>query len=195
LHFNPRGVLGRTLLRPKTPRVRCLRGLRGSFLERRVALGQRAGLWAARWTRIGVGRQVSQRRFHGSFRSSTHARQPELGEGGHDQPRPAIRLLGVANPGRGPSHAPLEEAEGVLRVEAPDVGAPEESQIRPRSFPPVPPWPQNPRLAPPLAAGQPLDLDQDQRPDGQGQGSRLPCPSWLRIPGGSFEKVRTSTVP
>src|SRR5215208_4209079 len=41
----------------------------------------------------------------------------------------------------------------------------------------MPPQPQNPRLAPPLASGQTLDLDQDERAyhDGQGSPSTLSC--------------------
>src|SRR5919107_3137252 len=102
---------------------------------------------------------------------NARARQPELGESGHDQPRPPIRLLGVANPRRRPSHALLEEAQGVLQIETPDIRAPEEIQVRPRPLRPVPPQPQDPWLPPPFAAGQPLDLDQDERADHDGQGS------------------------
>jgi hypothetical protein len=54
---------------------------------------------------------------------NTSARQSQLGEGGYHQPRPPIRLLGVAHPRRRPSHALLEESEGVLQIEAPDVSA------------------------------------------------------------------------
>src|SRR5215211_510143 len=45
------------------------------------------------------------------------ARQPQLRVGGHDQPTPPVGLLGVTNLRRRPSHALLEEAEGVLQVE------------------------------------------------------------------------------
>src|SRR5215217_5690544 len=92
---------------------------------------------------------------------NTSPRQPQLGVGGHHQPRPPIRLLGVANPGRGPSHALLEEAERVFEVEAPDVGAPEEIELRRRPLRTVPPKPQDSRLAPPFAPRQTLDLHQN----------------------------------
>ena len=84
---------------------------------------------------------------------NTSARQSQLGEGGHHQPRPPIRLLGVAHPRRSPSHALLEEAEGVLQIEAPDVSAPDEIEVRRHPLRAVPPQPQNARLASPLAAG------------------------------------------
>ncbi len=58
---------------------------------------------------------------------NTGVRQPQLRVRGHDQPTPPVGLLRMANPRRRPSHALLEEAEGVLQVEAPDVGAPEET--------------------------------------------------------------------
>jgi len=80
--------------------------------------------------------------------------QPELGESGQNQPRPAVGLLGAAHPRRRPSERLLEEAEGVLQVEAPDVGAPDEVQIRLGSLRPAPPQPQHPRLAPPLATSR-----------------------------------------
>ena len=56
---------------------------------------------------------------------NARARQPELGESGHNQPRPSVGLLGVANPRRRPSHALLEEAEGVLQIETPHIRAPD----------------------------------------------------------------------
>jgi hypothetical protein len=59
----------------------------------------------------------------------------------------------------------------VLQVEAPDVRAPEEIEIRCRSLRTMPPQPQNPRLPPTLASRQPLDLDQDERANHDGQGS------------------------
>src|ERR687898_2058958 len=59
--------------------------------------------------------------------------------GGHDQPAPPVGLFGVPYPRGGPSHALFEEAEGVLQVETPDVGAPDESQVRHRPLRAVPP--------------------------------------------------------
>src|ERR671910_1526802 len=83
----------------------------------------------------------------------------------------------MANPRNGPSHALLEKAEGVFQVEAPCVRAPDEIQIRHRPLRTVPPQPQHPRLAPPLASGQTLDLDQDERAyhDPQRSPSTLSC--------------------
>ena len=57
----------------------------------------------------------------------------------------------------------------MLQVEAPDVGAPDQVQLRRHPLRPVPPQPQNPGFAPPLASWQPLDLHQDERPDHYGQ--------------------------
>jgi hypothetical protein len=67
------------------------------------------------------------------------SRQPELGESGHHQPRPAVGLLGMPDPRRGPSQSLFEEAEGVLQVEAPDVGAPQQAQVRHLPFGTMPP--------------------------------------------------------
>src|SRR5215207_8533767 len=58
-----------------------------------------------------------------------------------------------------------------LQVEAPHVRAPQEIEVRRCPLRPMPPQPQDPRFAPPLAAGQPLDLDQDECSDHDGQGS------------------------
>src|SRR5215208_6266455 len=102
---------------------------------------------------------------------NTSACQSQLGEGGYHQPCPPIRLLGVAHPRRRPSHALLQEAEGVLQIEAPDVSAPEQIEVRRHPLRAVPPQPQNTRLASPLAAGQPLYLHQDERTDHDGQQS------------------------
>ena len=124
------------------------------------------------------------------------ARQPELGESGHNQPRPPVGLLGVAHPRRRPSHALLEEAEGVLQIETPHIRAPDEIQIRPRPLRTVPPQPQDPRLAPTLAAGQPLDLYQDERPDHDGQGpAAAPLLVVLDLRMQSSAHARTRTDP
>src|SRR5215211_1291834 len=77
----------------------------------------------------------------------------------------------MAHPRRRPSHALLEETEGVLQIKTPHIRTPDEIQIRPRPLWPVPPQPQNARLPPTLAPGQTLDLDQDERADHDGQGS------------------------
>ncbi len=52
------------------------------------------------------------------------ARQAQLRIGGQDQPCPPVGLLGVAHPRARPPERLLEKAEGVLQIEAPDVGAP-----------------------------------------------------------------------
>ena len=91
--------------------------------------------------------------------SNARPRQSQLGKSGYHQPRPPVGSLGVAHAKGCPSHALLEETEGVLQVKAPHVRAPDEIQIRRRPLRPVPLQPQNPRFPPTLAAGQPLDLD------------------------------------
>src|SRR3712207_9459543 len=50
------------------------------------------------------------------------AGQAQLGIGGGDEPGPAIRLVWVAHARRGPARTLLQEADGVLQVEAPHVG-------------------------------------------------------------------------
>jgi hypothetical protein len=90
------------------------------------------------------------------------------------QPPPAnstVGLLGVTNPRGSPPHALFEEAQGVFQVEASYVGAPEQIEVRRCPLRPVPPQPQKPRRPPPLAPGQTLDLDQDERASHDGQGS------------------------
>jgi hypothetical protein len=48
-------------------------------------------------------------------------------------PRPPVGLFGMAQARGDPTERPFEKAEGMLQVEAPDVGAPEDLQLR-RSF-------------------------------------------------------------
>jgi hypothetical protein len=96
-------------------------------------------------------------------------RQSELGERGQNQPRPPVGLFGVAHAEGVPSERLLEEAEGMLQIEAPDVGAPEEAEIRRGSFGADPPQPQSLRLAPPLASGQPFDLHHNEGSDHYGR--------------------------
>ena len=55
----------------------------------------------------------------------------------------------------------------MLQVEAPDVRPPEQTEIGFSLT--MPPQPHNLRFSPPLGAGQPLDLYQNQRPDHDGQ--------------------------
>lgn len=95
----------------------------------------------------------------------------------HNQPTPSVGLLGVAYSQRRPPHGLLEEAEGVLQIETPHIRAPNQIQIRRRPLRPVSPQPQNLWLPPTLAAGQPLDLDQDERADHDGQEGSPTAPS------------------
>src|SRR5215217_3826133 len=197
LRFNHEGFCDGHKAHRKTPRVRPLRGLSGSLLDRRVAFRSAreaafgpprrptAGFRRLRWRAqlrqkrrnypVDPYRRQSTRIVTAFPRQTqvrnTSARQSQLGEGGYHQPRPPIRLLGVAHPRRRPSHALLQEAEGVLQIEAPDVSAPEQIEVRRHPLRAVPPQPQNARLASPLAAGQPLYLHQNERTDHDGQQS------------------------
>ena len=102
----------------------------------------------------------------------------------------------MTNPRGGPPHTLLEEAQGVLQVEAPHVGAPQEIEVRRCPLWPMPPQPQDPRLAPPFAAGQPLDLDQGMSvPTTMGRGPRVPRPSWFWTFGCSSAHARRRTAP
>ena len=65
--------------------------------------------------------------------------QPKLRVSGDHQPRPPIGLLGMPHTRGGPSKRLLEGAKGVLRVEAPWVGAPEQFQVRRGPLGTVPP--------------------------------------------------------
>lgn len=87
--------------------------------------------------------------------------QAELGVGGNDQPGPAVGLLGGADPGRGPPQGALGEPEGVLGVEAAQVGPPHHVQVRQQPRRAAPPQPQ--RFVRGAAVGKPLDLDADHR--------------------------------
>lgn len=106
-------------------------------------------------------------------------RQPQLGEGSQNQPRPPVGLLGVAHAGGVPSEGLLEEAEGVLQVKASDVSFPEQAEIRSHSLWAGPPQPQLLRLAPPLTSGQPFDLHQNERTNHDRQGSAA-APAFVR---------------
>src|SRR3954463_13565092 len=66
-----------------------------------------------------------------------------------------------------------------LQVETPGVGAPQQTQVRCLSFRTMPPQPQDARLAPPLAARQPLHLYQNQRSAYYGQRPAA-APSFVR---------------
>src|SRR5215203_835161 len=166
LRFNHEGFCDVLYLHRKTLAVTVFVGS-GALLEGRVALGL-AGEPAfgpprrptAGFRRLGGRAQVRQKRRNGAMdpdRRKTprivaalprqpqvrnaRARQPELGESYHNQPRPPVGLLGVAYPRRRPSHALLEKAKGVFQIETPHIRAPDEVQVRPRPFRSVPPQP------------------------------------------------------
>ena len=65
-------------------------------------------------------------------------------------------------------------------IEASRVGAPEQAQIRLRPLGAIPPQPQNPRLSPSLATGQPLHLHQNQRPHHDRQRTSAATSSFMR---------------
>ena len=55
--------------------------------------------------------------------------QAQLGVGGDDEPSPAICLLGHLQRGSGPAEGVLDEAVGVLEVEAVEVGGQAQLQV------------------------------------------------------------------
>src|SRR5215204_5532536 len=85
------------------------------------------------------------------------ARQPQLRVGGQDQPRPTVGLLGVPEPGSGPTEGLLQEPYGVFEVEPATVCLPEVIEIRIAL--PAPPQPELLRFAGLL--GQLAHLHQD----------------------------------
>jgi hypothetical protein len=56
--------------------------------------------------------------------------QPKLGVGGHDEPGPALTLVGGADAGPCPAQGLLEEPKGVFQVEPGEKGSPETVHIR-----------------------------------------------------------------
>src|ERR1035437_1075266 len=67
------------------------------------------------------------------------AGQAQLGVGGDDQPGPAVGLVGGLQRWCGPAEGAFDEAEGVLDVEAAQVGTPAEVEVGfARSGPPQP---------------------------------------------------------
>src|SRR5215217_2981512 len=167
----------------------------GALLDGRVAFGPAreaafgsSGRPPAGFRRLGGRAQVPQKRRKGALYpcgrqaagvvaplprqppiGHVRPRQPQLGEGRQDQPRPPVGLLGMAHARGAPPERLLEEAEGVLHIEATSVSPPKEVEVRHGSSGAVPPQPQNPRLAPPLTSRQPLYLHQDERTDHDGQ--------------------------
>src|SRR6266508_3190822 len=86
------------------------------------------------------------------------ASQPQLPARACDQPAPTIGCLRVARSNGGPAEGLLEETEGVLDSEAPQVPAPQDAQVS-RQRTADPGQPQGPRRQ--LFVGQALDLDAD----------------------------------
>jgi hypothetical protein len=86
--------------------------------------------------------RAQSRRTPALFQGQSHvfdesAGQSELCVGRHDEPRPALGLLGCSQCGRGPTERVLDEPVGVLDVEASQIGAPAEIEVRlSRSRPP-----------------------------------------------------------
>src|SRR5215211_5698512 len=142
LRFNHEGFCDVLYLHRKTLAVTVFVGS-GALLEGWVALGLAGEPTfgpprrpTAGFRRLGGRAQVRQKRRNGAMdpdRRKTpcivaalprqpqvrnaRARQPELGESYHNQPRPPVGLLGVAYPRRRPSHALLEKAKGVFQIE------------------------------------------------------------------------------
>src|SRR5438132_3614655 len=85
-------------------------------------------------------------------------RQPQLPASASNQPGPPVGRLCVAWADRGPTECLLEEAEGVLDGESPQIPAPHNAQVS-RQRTADPGQPQGPRWQ--LLVGQALDLDAD----------------------------------
>ena len=85
------------------------------------------------------------------------AGEPQLDVSGDQQPGPADSLLRVPDPGGGPPELGLQQLEGVLHVEAAQVGPPAHVQVRCLR----PGMPQPHRAVRAAAVRQPLDADLD----------------------------------
>ncbi len=87
--------------------------------------------------------------------------------GGEHEPRPAVGLFGVAHAQRVSAEGLLNEAEGVLQVEAPDGGTPEQVEIEGVAIGGVQPVPEDLRGR--GSPGQAADLDEHKghRHDGR----------------------------
>jgi hypothetical protein len=89
-------------------------------------------------------------------------RQTHLGVSQHHEPGPAVGVRGVAHAWEGPIERLLEEAEGVLQIEAPHEGTPRPIQVGDLNIGwAMPPEPERLGVAGPL--GQAADLDEQQR--------------------------------
>jgi len=118
-------------------------------------------------------------------------RQPHLGRGGHNQPGPAVGLLGMTHPWQGPVQGLFEESKRMLLIEAPDV--------RPVRAPPDQAFPDLPTTARAPARDGPAPASGSPQP---GRGCRgLPGGScgcraaWFCCLGCKPAQARTCTVP
>ena len=84
----------------------------------------------------------------------------EMGVSQQHQPGPAVRLLGVPHPWRGPVQHLFEEPECVLQIEPPDVRTPEDGQVWDLVGGSVPPQPEHLWRA--YFARQPADFHQHE---------------------------------
>ena len=84
--------------------------------------------------------------------------QPELGVGGHDDPGPAVALVGCADAWPGPAQSLLEEPEGVFQVEVAQEGSPQAVQISVGEFGPGVPQPYRFGSA---ITGEPVHVEPD----------------------------------
>ncbi len=87
-----------------------------------------------------------------------------------DQPSPEVGLLRVPDARHGPAQCSFEELHGVFHIEPAGLGLPKGVEIRLSGT--VPPHPELLRLATPLPAREPLDLNQDDGAPNDGRGFR-----------------------
>ena len=170
LSFNRGEFRDKLYVRRETPPLAFFVGSSG-FLERRIALGRpraaapRAsggsptGFRRLRWCthRRQECRKTPQHAGRGQPPGPLRSlpRQPPVGDdgprqsqlrvGGQDQPGPTVGLLGVPEPGSGPTEGLLEEPYGVFEVEPAAVCLPEQIEIGIAL--PAPPQPQLLRFA------------------------------------------------
>jgi hypothetical protein len=92
------------------------------------------------------------------------AGETHLGVGQDNEPRPAVRLRGVAHAWQRPIQGLFQESERMLHIEAAHVGAPGAIQVRDGVviLGCMPPEPKRLGLA--RLLGQTADLDQEERP-------------------------------
>ncbi len=119
------------------------------------------------------------------------SRQPQLRVGGPDQPGPAVGLLRVPHAGRRPAERLLAEAQRVLQVEAADVGAPEQAQVRLARA--GPPQPERPRLR--VWRGRRSTSTSTSVPRSTGRALRVPRSGCACCLGWSPPHARTRTTP